>query len=70
MTTDKYILEKNIWTEKDFHDMGWHDNAIHSFAFRRKDDQATGDILFDIDYIFKWVTPTGKGKIFFWVAPL
>jgi hypothetical protein len=69
MTTDNYILEKSIWTEKDFDVMGWHDNAIHSFAFRRKDDQATGDILFDIDYIFKWVTQKEKDQIFFWVAP-
>ena len=69
MKTNEYTLYKNIWTVKDFDQMDWHDNAIHSLSFRRKDEHAKGDILFDIDYILKWVTPIDKGQIFFWVAP-
>jgi hypothetical protein len=57
-----YKLEKSLWTEEDFDVMGWHDCHIHAISFRDN-----FDLLFDIDYIFKWVT---HQKYFdFWVSP-
>ena len=45
-----YQLEKSVWTDHDFEDMGWHDCKLFAISF--------GDnfqLLLDIDYIFKWV---------------
>ena len=58
----QYQLTKSLWTEEDFDTMGWHDSLIYAISF--------GDnfqLLFDIDYIFKWVL-TGK-TYHFWVSP-
>ncbi|GLR61138.1 hypothetical protein [Rhizobium indigoferae] len=41
---------REIWTDADFVDMGWHDALIYSMSF----PQANYAIRFDIDYIFKW----------------
>lgn len=41
---------REIWTDADFVDMGWHDAVIYSMSF----PQANYAIRFDIDYIFKW----------------
>lgn len=41
---------REIWTEADFADMGWHDAVLYSMHF----PQASCAIRFDIDYIFKW----------------
>jgi len=30
-------LEKNIWTEKDYNQMGWHDCTIYAMAFKEND---------------------------------
>jgi hypothetical protein len=55
-------LSQQIFTTEDFDNMGWHDCRIHAISFG-KDFK----MLFDIDYIFKWVQ---TGKTFkFWVAP-
>lgn len=27
---------KEIWTEKDFEDMGWHDSHVHAISFPMK----------------------------------
>lgn len=59
----EYILEKDIWTEADFDQMGWHDSTIYKMVL-------SGDLALDIDYIFKWNQPEVEGLIFtFWVAP-
>jgi len=57
-----YQLPKKIWTLDDFDEMAWHDCLIHAISFK-------GDfkLLFDIDYIFKWVLKGKKYK--FWIAP-
>ena len=58
-----YELEKTIWTELDFDQMGWHDNSIYKIRFAE-------DLELDIDYIFKWNKPDFEGLPFtFWVAP-
>ena len=56
-------LEKNLWTQEDFENMGWHDNKIHAMAF----DNEKIELSFDIDYICKWEPK--KKHILFWVAP-
>lgn len=62
-----YQLEKEIWSESDFHRMGWHDSRVWGvFA-----DVEAYEIAFDIDYIFQWVKPKKKGGYFkFWVSPV
>jgi hypothetical protein len=60
---EKYKLDKDIWTESDFEEMGWHDNNIYKIGL-------TEDLELDIDYIFKWNKPDIEGLPFtFWVAP-
>ena len=60
------MLEKDIWTEKDFAAMGWHDATIWGLAFLPE----SRDFVLDIDYIVKWVSPEEEGGYFrFWVAP-
>lgn len=58
------MIVKEIWTDEDFLEMGWHDARLYRMSF--PDDQCR--IRFDIDYIFKWVKGEG-GKFDFWVAP-
>ncbi len=41
---------REIWTETDFANMGWHDAVVYSMSF----PQENYTIRFDIDYIFKW----------------
>jgi hypothetical protein len=61
-----FNLEKPIWDENDFEQMGWHDSKIYAIAF--KDESF--ELLLDIDYIVKWVAPNEKESYFkFWVAP-
>ncbi|MEJ7738107.1 MAG: hypothetical protein WKF97_11820 [Chitinophagaceae bacterium] len=46
-------LEKSVWTDDDFEQMGWHDNKMYAMAFGIEN----GEIIFDIDYILKWIDP-------------
>jgi|SRR5664280_176294 len=63
---DTFELEKLIWDESDFENMGWHDSQIWSL-FANPD---AFEFLVDLDYIFKWVCPPEGEKYFqFWVAP-
>src|SRR5438309_8662854 len=58
-------LEKIIWTEEDFENMKWHDCNIYAIAFG-----VNYELSFDIDYIFRWVQPTGESEDFkFLVSP-
>ena len=41
---------KNIWTEKDFETMGWHDCRIYSISLPNE----KYELIFNIDYIFSW----------------
>jgi hypothetical protein len=59
-----YILEKQIWTDDDFEQMGWHDCNIYRMQLEK-------DLVFDIDYILKWNKPDLDGLPFtFWIAPV
>ncbi|MDJ1466761.1 hypothetical protein QNI19_36295 [Cytophagaceae bacterium DM2B3-1] len=58
-----YKLEKYIWTDKDYEQMGWHDSTLYKI-------RVTQDLELDIDYILKWNPPDLDGLSFtFWVAP-
>ncbi|HEX8453997.1 MAG TPA: hypothetical protein VF647_18065 [Longimicrobium sp.] len=62
----EYTLEKWVWTDADFEQMGWHDAPIHAMAYLSE----TFEIAFDIDYILKWVHPGPDETHFsFWIAP-
>lgn len=67
---DQFELVKNIWTQDDFEQMGWHDANIYGLTFEKKEGAWSADLLFDIDYIFQWVQNEQPEKAFtFWVAP-
>ena len=59
----KYELEKRVWTDADFEQMGWHDCLIYKM-------RVSGDLVLDIDYILQWNQPDVEGLPFtFWIAP-
>jgi hypothetical protein len=61
-----FDLEKFIWDDNDFEQMGWHDSKIYGIAF--KDDKF--ELMLDIDYILEWLHPKENESNFkFWVAP-
>jgi hypothetical protein len=65
-----FILGKNIWTQNDYEQMGWHDCNIYGLTFFPLDDIGTTNLIFDIDYIFKWVDPIPPKQTFsFWISP-
>ncbi|UZR96138.1 hypothetical protein [Chondrinema litorale] len=66
----KYQLEKSLWIEKDYEQMGWHDALIYAFSLQSNSDEGISEILFDIDYIFKWVNPISPNQHFsFFISP-
>lgn len=67
---EQYILEKSIWTQDDFEMMGWHDVRIYGMVIEKLEEAWQGNLIFDIDYIFKWVHPVAPQKYFsFWISP-
>ncbi|MCE7057189.1 hypothetical protein LZF95_21085 [Algoriphagus sp. AGSA1] len=56
---------KEIWTELDFEDMGWHDCHIHAISFPNEELEMS----FDIDYLFKWELDDKSNLYKFWVSP-
>ena len=64
---ETYELEKAIWSEADFGQMGWHDVLIWGMLA----NPDSFEYLFDLDYIFKWVHPKEEETVFsFWIAPV
>ncbi|ALJ00711.1 hypothetical protein [Rufibacter tibetensis] len=60
---DEYKIEKWVWTEADFGQMGWHDCPVYALRFE-------DDIYLDLDYILKWNHPGDSGMPYtFWMAP-
>ena len=45
--------------------MGWHDNYLYSISFPDENQK----LIFDIDYIFKWVLDETSNLYSFWVSP-
>jgi len=61
-----FYLQKSIWNESDFEQMGWHDSKIYALEFRDE----SFELILDIDYILEWVNPSDNETQFkFWVAP-
>lgn len=59
-------LEKSVWNDADFSQMGWHDVVVHALGF----DAAGSELLLDLDYLFAWVEPEPPSAYFsFWIAP-
>lgn len=66
MTVRSYKLDKWLWTEADFEQMGWHDANVHAVASLPD----AFEFVLDIDYIFEWIHPLPEETYFkFWVAP-
>ena len=62
-------IARSVWTEADFETMGWHDNAVHAFAFEPAPPYP-GRLLVDLDYIVEWVSPVPPETRFtFWMCP-
>ena len=59
-----YLVDKSIWTDEDFNEMGWHDSRLYSISLPNEKYK----ISFDIDYIFRWERD-GDNISGFWVAP-
>lgn len=52
--------------------MGWHDCRVHALSIGEYDDDTLppARMLFDLDYIVRWVEPAGRERHFtFWIAP-
>lgn len=65
-----YQLDKSLWTDQDFDQMGWHDAAIYALGFKKDEENYNNSLLLDIDYIFKWREPVAPADFFtFDVAP-
>lgn len=45
----------------DFEKMNWHDNHIHSFNIGEGDDEWSGTLELNIDYILEWQKTDNKG---------
>ncbi|MBG6133200.1 hypothetical protein IWQ47_004466 [Aquimarina sp. EL_43] len=55
---------KEIWTNEDFREMGWHDSRLYQIKFP---DEECNFTLY-LDYIFKWEKQ--ENDFFkFWVSP-
>jgi hypothetical protein len=55
---ENFNLTTNTWTEKDFSEMDWHDCTVYAIAF----GNSKFELLFDIDYILKWINPEKDEK--------
>ncbi len=59
-----YQLEKNIWTDTDFPQMGWHDCHVYQLKLAER------ELILDIDYVLQWNQPEIEGMPFtFWITP-
>ncbi len=55
---------KNVWTDSDFNEMGWHDCRLYSVIIPGEDLK----LKFNLDYIFEVEKKENEFKGF-WVAP-
>jgi hypothetical protein len=56
---ENYNIEKTIWTESDFDNMGWHDASLGGMIA----NPDKYEYLIDLDYIFKWIPSRGDRKV-------
>ncbi|MEV8516877.1 hypothetical protein [Dactylosporangium sp. NPDC051484] len=65
-------LSKAVWTDADFMGMGWHDCRVHAISIGGYEDDTLppGRLLLDLDYIVRWVEPSGEEFPFtHWISP-
>lgn len=55
-------VNKALWTHEDFSMMTWHDCLLYGIRFE-------DEVIFDLDYILKWVLDDAKKTYSYWVAP-
>jgi hypothetical protein len=59
-------LQKRVFTEADFDQMGWHDATVWAIGFL----SGSYELVLDIDYILKWMPPAANDENHrFWLAP-
>jgi hypothetical protein len=58
---------QRVWTDADFGEMSWHDNAVHGLEIR-SGLHGSGELLLDIDYIVEWLCEA-DGSCQFRLAP-
>ena len=54
----------HCWTDKDFDELSWHDNAIHGFRILEGPDNCGGTLVFDIDFILEWLKDADNSFVF------
>jgi hypothetical protein len=59
--------ERSQWTEADFDDLSWHDNAVHALRLV-EGEYGAGQLHLDIDYILEWLRDDSD-EIAFRIAP-
>lgn len=65
-----YSLDKAVWTEKDFDKIIPGVANIHAMCFQQNRNHFTGDLVLDIDYIFKAVEPLPPNEhSSYWISP-
>lgn len=63
---EEYKLEKYVWTEKDYENMGFNLATVHSIGFV----PTKYELMFDIDYIFRRIDPKPPSSYYtLWIAP-
>jgi hypothetical protein len=60
-------LEKAVWTDADFAQMGWHDATVHAIGFD-EDELWAERLLLDLDYIVDWIPPAPPDNFTFLLA--
>lgn len=55
---------RELWSDSDFPDMGWHDSRLYSLSIPDEKFRLT----LDVDYIFKW-EKSSNSVTGFWVSP-
>jgi len=48
-------MSAQAWSDRQFGEMSWHDNHVHSLRIIEREHGA-GDLVLDLDYILEWVT--------------
>lgn len=64
-------LEKSVWTDGDLENLGFHDAQIIAMALTESGEAGRSRVLFDLDYLVRWVQPAAPETTFsFWIAPV
>lgn len=53
-------MPRQVWTDRQFDDMSWHDNHVHAIRIVEGADGA-GDLVLDLDHIVEWLDEPNRG---------